>query len=61
MRDLFPLFCDSDCDANYGVVGGEGAVLEKEDSIGGMLKVLKGLKAEDSGKFFSYNGKEKAW
>lgn len=35
--------------------------MEKEDSIGGMLKVLKGLKAEDSGKFFSYSGEEKAW
>ncbi|OBT78948.1 hypothetical protein VF21_02862 [Pseudogymnoascus sp. 05NY08] len=42
-------------------LGGEGAVMEKEDSIRGMLKVLKGLKAEDSGKFFTYDGREKAW
>ncbi|KFY74535.1 hypothetical protein V499_05446 [Pseudogymnoascus sp. VKM F-103] len=42
-------------------LGGEGAVMEKEDSIRGMLGVLRGLKAEDSGKFFAYDGKEKAW
>ena len=42
-------------------VGGEGAILEKNVSIGGMLKCLKGLKSDDSGKFFAYNGKEKAW
>lgn len=47
--------------ANLSVVGGEGAVMEKEDSIRGMLGVLRGLKAEDSGKFFAYDGKEKAW
>jgi hypothetical protein len=42
-------------------VGGKGAVLEPEESIGGMLKCLKGLKSEDSGKFFQYDGCEKAW
>ncbi|KFY37993.1 hypothetical protein V494_04567 [Pseudogymnoascus sp. VKM F-4513 (FW-928)] len=42
-------------------LGGEGALMEKEDSIGGMLKTLKGLKKEDSGKFFAYDGREKAW
>ena len=45
----------------HDAVGGEGAVLEKDESTGGMLKCLKGLKLEDSGKFFAYNGKEKAW
>lgn len=55
------LFLDDDDDANIDIVGGEGAVMEKEDSIGGMLKVLKGLKAEDSGRFFAYDGREKAW
>jgi len=42
-------------------MGGSGAVLEKEDSIGGMLKVLKGLKIGDSGRFFVYDGSEKEW
>lgn len=50
-----------DDDANVCVVGGEGAIMEKKDSIGKMLKLLKGLKAEDSGKFFAYDGREKAW
>lgn len=43
------------------VVGGEGAIMEKEDSIKGMLKCLKGLKPEDSGKFFGHDGGEKDW
>ena len=47
--------------ANLCVVGGEGAVMEKKDSIKGMLGVLRGLKAGDSGKFFAYDGREKAW
>jgi hypothetical protein len=42
-------------------VGGKGAIMEKDESIRGMLKCLKGLKLEDSGKFFAYDGKEKAW
>lgn len=42
-------------------MGGAGAVLEKRDSIGGMLRVLGGLKAEDSGKFYAWNGREKKW
>ncbi|KFY87129.1 hypothetical protein V500_07167 [Pseudogymnoascus sp. VKM F-4518 (FW-2643)] len=42
-------------------LGGEGAIMEKEDSIKGMLKCLKGLKPEDSGKFFAHDGREKAW
>lgn len=42
-------------------MGGKEAALEKEESIGGMLKVLKGLKETDSGKFFVYDGSEKEW
>jgi len=42
-------------------MGGPGAVLEKEESIGGMLKCLKGLKSTDSGRFFLYDGSEKEW
>lgn len=42
-------------------MGGEGAVLEPEVSIGGMLKVLHGLKDGDNGKFFTYTGEEVKW
>ena len=42
-------------------MGGPGAVLEKEESIGGMLKCLRGLKISDSGRFFACDGSEKAW
>jgi hypothetical protein len=36
-------------------------MLEKEESIGGMLRCLKSLKSDDTGKFFVYDGNEKAW
>ncbi|KAK3671924.1 hypothetical protein LTR78_008099 [Recurvomyces mirabilis] len=39
-------------------MGGEGAVLEPEESIAGMLKCIHGLKEDDNGKFFTYTGKE---
>ncbi|PMD43060.1 NAD(P)-binding protein [Hyaloscypha variabilis F] len=42
-------------------MGGSGAVLEKEESIGGMLKCLRGLKSTDSGRFFLYDGSERPW
>lgn len=42
-------------------MGGSGAQLEKEESIGGILKCLKGLKSSDSGRFFLYDGSEKEW
>jgi hypothetical protein len=32
--------------------GGEGAVMEKEDSVKGILRCLRGLKVEDSGNIF---------
>jgi NAD(P)-dependent dehydrogenase (short-subunit alcohol dehydrogenase family) len=40
-------------------MGGDGAVLEPEESINGMLKVLHGLEA--SGKFYTYDGSEVPW
>jgi NAD(P)-dependent dehydrogenase (short-subunit alcohol dehydrogenase family) len=40
-------------------MGGEGAVLEPEESISGMLKVVHGL--EGSGKFYTYDGSEVPW
>jgi hypothetical protein len=42
-------------------MGGKGAMLEKEESVKGMLSVLRGLKVEDSGKFYLYDGTEKPW
>jgi NAD(P)-dependent dehydrogenase (short-subunit alcohol dehydrogenase family) len=42
-------------------MGGKGAILEKEESIRGMLKCLSGLTVAESGKFFVYDGQEKAW
>jgi NAD(P)-dependent dehydrogenase (short-subunit alcohol dehydrogenase family) len=42
-------------------MGGEGAFLEPEESIGGMLKVVHGLKEEDTAKFYVYSGDEVPW
>ncbi|KAM0701869.1 hypothetical protein Q7P35_010779 [Cladosporium inversicolor] len=42
-------------------MGGEGAVLMPEESIGEMLKCVHGLKEGDNGKFFKYTGEEVAW
>ena len=42
-------------------MGGSGAVLEAEESISGMLKVLHGLGEGDNGKFFKYDGDELGW
>ena len=42
-------------------MGGEGAMLEPEESVGGMLKCVHGLTGEDNGKFFTYTGKEVPW
>ncbi|EXJ60177.1 hypothetical protein A1O7_04329 [Cladophialophora yegresii CBS 114405] len=42
-------------------MGGDGAILEPEDSIGGMLKVVHGVKNEDTGKFYTYTGEEVPW
>ena len=42
-------------------MGGEGAPLAPEASIAGLRKVLAGLKAGDSGKFFSYEGSLIPW
>jgi len=42
-------------------MGGVGAILEPDESIGGMLKTLHGLKSSDTGKFYTYTGEEKPW
>ncbi|KAI0753992.1 hypothetical protein C8Q80DRAFT_1216281 [Daedaleopsis nitida] len=43
------------------VMGGEGAQLEPEFSVSHILKKVTALTIEDSGKFFSYAGKEIPW
>ena len=42
-------------------MGGPNATLKPEESIAAMIKLLDGLKAEDSGKFFNYDGKPMPW
>ena len=42
-------------------MGGSAALLEPKDSVAGQLKVVLGLKKEDTGKFLSYDGQELAW
>lgn len=42
-------------------MGGKGAVLNPEESVGGQLKVLQELKDEDNGKFFRYAGDQVPW
>jgi len=42
-------------------MGGEGAVLEKEESIGGVLKTVHGLGEGVTGKAFVYSGEEMQW
>ena len=42
-------------------MGGDGAFLTPEESIGGMLKVVGGLKEDDNGKFYTYDGSIVPW
>lgn len=42
-------------------MGGENAQLTPEESISGMRKVIDGLKAADSGRFWNHDGKELPW
>lgn len=42
-------------------MGGDGAVLEPHESIGGMLKTLHSVTEKDNGNFFNYDGSEQAW
>lgn len=42
-------------------MGGEGAMLEPEFSISSMLKVIHGLKDEDTAKFYTYTGEQLPW
>ncbi len=42
-------------------MGGPGGRLSPQESISGMRKVIAGLKPEDSGKFFNYDGRNYPW
>jgi len=42
-------------------MGGAMAPLYPDESIGGMLKCLNGLKADDSGKYYLYDGTQRQW
>lgn len=42
-------------------MGGPNATLTPEQSISGMLKLLDGLKPEDTGGFFQYDGSKLPW
>ncbi|GAB7364300.1 hypothetical protein MBLNU230_g4845t1 [Neophaeotheca triangularis] len=42
-------------------MGGEAAALSPEESVGGILKCLHGLREADNGKFFTYTGEEMGW
>jgi len=42
-------------------MGGPSALIDPEESISGMRKVIAGLTLEDSGRFFTYDGAEIPW
>jgi NAD(P)-dependent dehydrogenase (short-subunit alcohol dehydrogenase family) len=42
-------------------MGGPNAELTPEESVSGMRKVIEGLKPEDSGKFWTHDGKKMPW
>lgn len=42
-------------------LGGQGAPLEPQQSIKGMLEVIEQLDRKDTGKFYDYQGNEIAW
>ncbi|EIW81579.1 NAD(P)-binding protein [Coniophora puteana RWD-64-598 SS2] len=42
-------------------MGGQGALIEAEKSVRGILKVVTGLTTQSAGKFLNYQGKEIPW
>ncbi|KXL46478.1 hypothetical protein M433DRAFT_130762 [Acidomyces richmondensis BFW] len=42
-------------------MGGEGAMIEPEESVSGMLRCMHGLQDGSNGKFFTYTGEEVPW
>ncbi|MCJ1412567.1 hypothetical protein MMC19_006664 [Ptychographa xylographoides] len=42
-------------------MGGEGAVLEPQESIGGMLRTIHKIGKTENGRFYTYTGEEVPW
>lgn len=42
-------------------MGGPNGLIDTDESVNGLKAVLDGLKMEDTGKFFDYNGQEIPW
>jgi hypothetical protein len=42
-------------------MGGPDAPLSPTESAAGLRRVLEGLRPEDSGKFFDFQGNERPW
>jgi len=42
-------------------MGGQGAPLHVENSVGGMLRVLDGLTMDQSGRYYQWDGRELPW
>ncbi len=42
-------------------MGGQGASLKPPESIGGMRRVIAGLRSADTGRFYNYDGSERPW
>lgn len=48
-------------DETFAVMGGEGAMLEPEQSVTPMLKFLQSVTREQSGQFFTREGHPIPW
>ena len=42
-------------------MGGEGALIEPEESVQGILKLITSVTSKDSGRYLRYNGEEIPW
>jgi len=42
-------------------MGGPNARLTPQESISGMIEIISGLSAEDSGEFFNHTGEKLPW
>jgi hypothetical protein len=42
-------------------MGGDGALLAPRDSVAGLLRVIDGLQADDSGRFLDWQGQTLPW
>jgi NAD(P)-dependent dehydrogenase (short-subunit alcohol dehydrogenase family) len=42
-------------------MGADGASVEPEDSVGGLIRIIDGLTPADNSRFFNWQGEEEAW